>query len=66
MEKCKNWFNDLSLFKKIVLIVFIIIFCTFLIFFLNLQFLIKQYEKELYQTSAQALNHASASIANEM
>ena len=47
MEKCKNWFNDLSLFKKIVLIVFIIIFCTFLIFFLNLQFLIKQYEKEL-------------------
>lgn len=66
MEKCRNWFNDLSLFKKIVLIVFIIIFCTFLIFFLNLQFLIKQYEKELYQTSAQALNHASASIANEM
>ncbi len=41
-------------------------FSMFFVIFLNLHFLIKQYDKELYQASAQALNHASASIANEM
>jgi len=62
----KTSFNNLSLYKKMLLIISITTACTFSVFLLSIQFLTKRYEKELYQTNAQALNHVSAMISSEM
>lgn len=64
--KLKIWFNNVSLYKKILIIVFIALFCTYIAFFISIQFLTGRYDRELYQINAQALNHVSASITAEL
>ncbi|MCD7997701.1 MAG: sensor histidine kinase [Clostridiales bacterium] len=66
MENLKIRFNNLTLYKKILLIVSITLVCTYLVFFLSIHVLTGRYEKELYQASAQALNHVSSSITAEL
>lgn len=66
MKNIKNWFTNISLYKKILLIVSVTLLCSYGFFFISLQFLTRQYDKELYQTNAGALSHVSSAITAEM
>lgn len=66
MRRLKNPFLNLSLYKKILVIVSSAMFLTLATFFASLHFLTKRYERELYQANAQALNYVSATVAGEM
>lgn len=66
MTKIRNWFTNLSLYKKILLIVSAALLCSYGFFFFSLQFLTNQYDRELYQTNANALNHVASAITAEM
>lgn len=66
MPGLKKWFNDLSLYQKIVFIVSFAMLSIYVFFFFQLHFLSGQYEEELYQVNAQALSHVSASITGSM
>lgn len=66
MNTLKIRFNNLTLYKKILLIISVTLICTYFVFFLSIHILTGRYEKELYQASAQALNHVSSSIAAEL
>lgn len=66
MLQFKTLFNNLSLYKKILVIVSAAMALTLATFFASLHFLTKRYEEELYQANAQALNYVSATVAGEM
>ncbi|MDO5418271.1 MAG: histidine kinase [Lachnospiraceae bacterium] len=59
-------FNNLSLHKKIWLIVAAMLTGIYLTFFISIQVLTSSYEKELYQANAQMLSHVSSSITAEL
>lgn len=65
-QKNRNGFNDLSLYKKILLIVSVTFVFLYLFFFFSIHILTARYEKELYQTNAQILEHVSSSIVTEL
>lgn len=66
MKTIKNRFRNISLYKKILIIVFSALLCSYAVFFSNLNFLTDRYDKELYQTNAMALNHVSSAVTTEM
>lgn len=66
MFMLKNRFNNLSLYKKILLIVTVTLIATYTAFFIGIQFLTTRYEKELYRTNAEALAHVSNAITAEL
>ena len=66
MKVLKIRFNNLTLYKKILLIISVTLICTYFVFFLSIHILTGRYEKELYQANAQALNHVSSSMASEL
>lgn len=66
MKMLRTRFNNLSLYKKILLIVSTTLVCTFLAFFIGIHFLTTRYEKELYRTNAEALSHVSSAITSEL
>ena len=59
-------FNNLSLYKKILLILSVTLFCVFIAFVLGIQILSQQYAKELYTSNAQSLNYVSSFISARM
>lgn len=65
-DRIRTRFNNLSLYKKIILILFGCLACTYTVFFLNIRFLTRRYEQELYQTNARALDHVSSAISSKM
>lgn len=66
MKKCKVWFDDLALYKKILLILCISLLCIYFVFYGNIRYLSRNYEQELYKAHAQSLNYISVSVAAEM
>lgn len=66
MPQIKKSFNNISLHRKLLLIITISIFCIYLVFFLCFQYLVSNYEKTLYRTNAALLNHVSSSIESAM
>lgn len=66
MKKCKVWFDDLALYKKILLILCISLLCIYFVFYGNIRYLSENYEQELYKAHAQSLNYISVSVAAEM
>lgn len=66
MKKCRVWFDDLSLYKKILLILFVSLLCIYLVFYGNIRYLSRNYEQELYKAHAQSLNYISVSVAAQM
>lgn len=66
MQKLKKRFDSLTLYKKFLVIIIGSIICICMIFLLALRFLIKNYEKTLYQANAALLSHVSSSIDSEM
>lgn len=66
MKRLKNRFNNLSLYKKILLIFSVTLAFTYGAFFIGIHFLTLRYEKELYRTNAQALDHVSNAISAEL
>ena len=59
-------FNNLSLYKKILLILSVTLFCVFIAFVLGIQILSQKYAKELYTSNAQSLNYVSSFISAKM
>ncbi|MDY3918567.1 MAG: sensor histidine kinase [Candidatus Limivivens sp.] len=66
MKKGKAWFDNLSLYKKILLIISVSLLCICFVFFANIRYLAGYYEEELYEIHAQSLKHISTTIAAEM
>ncbi len=66
MKKIRILFQNISLYKKILTIFGIFLFCTYLVFFISFHILTEQYEKELYQVNSQVLNRVSAAINTHM
>lgn len=64
--RLRQWFADLSLYKKIMLIVSVSLFCVYLAFYAGVRFLSRSYEAELYASSAQTLSNAASAISAEM
>lgn len=65
-KQLRNWFSNISLYHKILLVVTAVLICICTVFFVNLSYLTKRYDKELYQSNATALNHVSVSIAADL
>lgn len=65
-DRIRTSFNNLSLYKKIIWILFGCLACTYAVFFLNIRFLTRRYEQELYRTNAHALDHVSSAISSKM
>ncbi len=66
MLPIKKIINNLPLYKKMLYIMAISISCIYAIFFLNVQFLTKEYDEMLYQTNAALLKNVSTSIESRM
>ena len=66
MKQNTVWFNNLSLYKKILVIFLLSMLAVCIAFFISIQILAKNYEEELYQTNANALNHVTTYLESEM
>ena len=66
MYRIKIFLNNLSLYRKIILVITICIICIYSVFFLSIRYLIKDYDRTIYQTNASLLNHVSTSIESSM
>ena len=65
MKRSAVWFNNLSLYKKILTIFFLALLalcCTFLI---SIHILTTRYDEELYRTNASSLNHMTTYLESE-
>jgi two-component system sensor histidine kinase YesM len=61
-----NAFQNMSLHKKIILIVILSFFFLCIAFLVNLHFLTKQYDNDMYNANAQLLNNVISNIESEM
>lgn len=61
-----SWFNNISLYKKILTIVLVAILSICITFLISIQILSSRYDEELYRTNVDALNHVISSIEAEM
>lgn len=58
--------QNIPIRKKITSIVFMALLSICIAFFLNLHFLTRQYDKDMYETNAQLLNNVISNIESEM
>ena len=66
LKKYRDFFLNLSLYRKIVLIVSVSLFCMYLAFYASIQYLSNYYEQELYESNAKSLSLTAAAIAAQM
>ena len=66
LKKYRNLFLNMSLYKKIVLIVFASLLCIYISFYASIQYMANYYEQELYESNAKSLSHVAATIAAQM
>jgi two-component system sensor histidine kinase YesM len=66
MRQIKKVINNLPLYKKMLYIMAISIFCIYTIFFFSVQFLTNEYDDMLYRTNAALLKNVSSSIESRM
>lgn len=66
MNRITVWFNNLSLYKKILTIFSLALLAVCATFLISLHFLTARYDQELYRTSASSLKHVTAYLESEM
>lgn len=66
MRRCAVWFNDLSLYKKILTVFLVALFALFLTSLISIQVLTHRYNEVLYQTNADSLSHVTTYLESEM
>ncbi len=66
LRRISTKLNDLSLYKKFLLIVVVSICFSYGVFLISFRIMIRTYEQELYQTNAALLNHVSSPISADM
>ncbi|MDR2022948.1 MAG: sensor histidine kinase [Hungatella sp.] len=66
MKRCTVWFNDLSLYKKILTIFLLALLALCITFLISIRILTLRYNEELYRTNANSLNHVTTYLESEM
>lgn len=66
LKKYRDLFLNMSLYRKIVLIVFASLLCIYISFYASIQYMANYYEQELYESNAKSLSHVAATIAAQM
>ncbi len=66
MNRCILWFNNLSLYKKILTVFLMSMLALCITFFFSIKILTSRYNEELYQTNANSLNHVTTYLESEM
>lgn len=66
MRELKRKFDNLTLYRKFLLIISSGIACLCILFLLGIQFLTKSYDEMLYEANAALLNHVSSSVEASM
>lgn len=66
MKRSTVWFNNLSLYKKILTIFLLALLAVCVTFLISIKILTARYNEELYQTNANALNHMTTYLESEM
>lgn len=62
----KQYFNNLPLFQKILLIVCLLVACMDLFFLTSLRFFLNSYDKTLYQRTADTLSYITSNLETEL
>uniref|UniRef100_UPI0006D07C5D hypothetical protein n=1 Tax=Clostridium sp. NkU-1 TaxID=1095009 RepID=UPI0006D07C5D len=66
MKRCTVWFNNLSLYKKILTIFLLALLALCITFLISIRILTLRYNEELYRTNANSLNHVTTYLESEM
>ncbi|MSS09852.1 sensor histidine kinase [Clostridium sp. WB02_MRS01] len=66
MKRCTLWFNNLSLYKKILTIFLLALLAVCITFLISIRILTSRYNEELYRTNANSLNHVTTFLESEM
>ncbi|MFR3730225.1 sensor histidine kinase [Lacrimispora sp.] len=66
MSQCTIWFNNLSLYKKILTVFLLAMLALCITFVLSIKILTARYNEELYRTNANSLNHVTTYLESEM
>ncbi|WP_394525105.1 sensor histidine kinase [Lacrimispora sp. JR3] len=66
MSRCTIWFNNLSLYKKVLTVFLLEVLALCITFALSLKILTSRYHEELYRTNANSLNHVTTYLESEM
>lgn len=66
MNRCIAWFNNLSLYKKILTVFLLAMLGLLVTFLISIKILTSRYNEELYQTNANALTHVTTYVESEM
>lgn len=67
MKKCiRHWYNNISLYKKIILIVLLPYLVVAIVIGCSITYLIKNYNNELYTQTARCMDIVSSSISNQL
>lgn len=66
MKQSTVWFNNLSLYKKILTIFLLALMAVCGTFLISIHILTARYNEELYRTNANSLNHVTTYLESEM
>ena len=66
MKRCTVWFNNLSLYKKILTVFLLALFALCLTIFISIRILANRYNEVLYQANADSLSHVTTYLESEM
>lgn len=66
MKKKTAWFNNLSLYKKILMLFLLAILSLCIVFLVSIRIMTTRYNEELYRINANSLKHVTAYLESEM
>ncbi len=66
MKKKLAWFNNLSLYKKILMLFLLALLALCIAFLASIRLMTTRYNEELYRTNANSLKHVTAYLESEM
>ncbi|MDF2886267.1 MAG: sensor histidine kinase [Lacrimispora sp.] len=66
MKRCTVWFNNLSLYKKILTVFLLALFALCLTIFISIRILASRYNEVLYQANTDSLSHVTTYLESEM
>ena len=66
MKRCTVWFNNLSLYKKILTVFLLALFTLCLTILISIRILTHRYNEVLYQANADSLSHVTTYLESEM
>ena len=65
VKRCAVWFNNLSLYKKILTIFLLALLALCITFLMSIRILTSRYNEELYRTNANSLNRVTTYLESE-